>query len=261
MKLKQIAVAVASVVLMNYAYAADEQAATRPGKFRLPVISKPADVQALSHLNAEEKAMALENLKMVPPTDGWWVLGNDPELQALWQMEERINTSLLYPDMQVVPGSPMNLITLIIARRSGNEYLQGILASYSVSAIQSFGKDDDALTRLNMLNHPDSDIWTVEQRICIKFTNAVVDNTMTDQLFNQAKGIWGEKKLLRHLSWITFVEGWAKILNTMDFKYEASMRPPKGIMGPKAVEAITTKMKNTKTEMWKFWRTLPKFIE
>lgn len=261
MNLKMYAAAVISALCIGTTNATDTKSSTNPVKSRLPVINTPADVEALTYLDSDEKKMAIENLKKVPPTDGWRMLGGDPDVQALWQLQERINTSLLYPDFQAKPFGPMSFINLLVGEYSGNEYLIGIMNSFTIRTIKEYGYGEDYYTKLTMLEFPDSNVWTDEERITIKFVNAALHNTMTDQLFNQALGLWGEKLLLRHLSWISFVNGWAMLLNTLDVHYELSMRPPPGAMTPESIDIITNNLKDTKLEARQFWRSLVEFKE
>lgn len=261
MKLRKIAIVLAAVLLASPCFAADNQdggssAAEGPGKFRLPVIKTPADVEGLTHLNAEEKALALENLRKVPPTDGWLILASDPDTQAFWQLWERELTALLYPDMQAVPFSPMNLITLEVARHSGNDYLIGILRQVTAVSIADYDKPHSYYTKLALLEYPDSEVWTDEERMTLKFTRACLENTMTDELFEQARKAWGDQMILRYISWVGYVNQWAILENVLGMRFEpATMNFPKGAMSPAVIDAITKKIEPTKQEFRNFWRT------
>ena len=255
MKYKLIAIVLACALLGNSGHAVAEDAAS-PGKFRLPVIKTPADVEALTYLDAEEKALALENLKKIPPTDGWYILGSDPDTQAFWQLWERELTALLYPDMQAIPFSPMNLITLEVARHSGNDYLIGIIRQVTAVAIADFNKPHDAYTKLAMVEYPDSEVWTDEERLALKFTRACLENTMTDELFEQARETWGDQMVLRYISWVGYVYQWAILENVLRMRFEPeTMNFPSGALAPHVIDAITTKIKPTKDEFRKFWGT------
>ncbi|NNJ99961.1 MAG: hypothetical protein HKP58_06065, partial [Desulfatitalea sp.] len=95
---------------------------------RLPMARTDADIDALSHLSEAEKAAAKENQKRVPPSDGWLLLGNDPQLQAIARIDEIATVVLLEPDTQMIPGGPMNLICLEVARHMGNEWMFAAMA-------------------------------------------------------------------------------------------------------------------------------------
>ncbi len=259
MKFNSIITIIICALLANTGFA-ESEANPNADKFRLPVIKTPADVEKLTHLDAEEKALALENLKKIPPTDGWYILGSDPDTQAFWQIWERQLTSLLYPDMQAIPFSPMNLITLEVARHSGNDYLIGLIRQVTAVTIADFKKPYDNYTKLAMLEYPDSDIWTVEERLALKFTRACLENTMTDELFAQARETWGDKMVLRYISWIGYVYQWAILENVLGMRFEPqSMSFPSGAMSPEAIDSITLKIKPTKMEVRKFWNSLFEF--
>ncbi|MBT8338383.1 MAG: hypothetical protein KJP07_00075 [Desulfatitalea sp.] len=255
--------ATAPVAIGNEISMKESRGTTRkPGEFRLPIINTPADVEALSHLNKEEKALGLENLKKVPHTDGWFILGSDPDIQAFWQIMERNLTSLLYPDFQGIPFGPMNLITLEVARHSGNDYLIGLLRQCTAVAIGDSKMPFGAYTKLSLLEYPDSAVWNNEERMTLKFTRACLENAMTDELFEQALETWGEKKLLRLISWLAFVNQWAILENVLDMKFvPETMSLPSGSMSPKTVEKITSNLKNTKMKMREFWSSLVVFKE
>ncbi|MBT8342532.1 MAG: hypothetical protein HKP58_06050 [Desulfatitalea sp.] len=231
----------------------------KPGEFRLPLIKTLADVEALSHLSKEEKAVAVENFTRIPPSDGYYMMGNDPDLQSFWRLMEMEITSLLFPDHQGVPFGPMNLITLEVARHSGNDYLLGFMQHVTANTIGDFDKPYDNYQKLGMLENADSAMWTDEERMIIKFTRACLESKMTDELFEQARAAWGEKKLLRYIAWVAFVQQWGTLQSALDMKFlPETMSFPRGIMGPEAVGAAVSKLKDTKDKVREFWNTLQK---
>ncbi|MBT8340780.1 MAG: hypothetical protein KJP07_12265, partial [Desulfatitalea sp.] len=72
----------------------------QPKGIRLPIVRTAADIDKLPHLSDEEKALAKANLKKVAPSDGWYLLGNNPELQWFWQLIELALVHRLAPDAQ-----------------------------------------------------------------------------------------------------------------------------------------------------------------
>ena len=119
-----------------------------------------------------------------------------------------------------------------------------------------------ALGKLIMLEDPKSEVWTYEDRMAPKFTKACFDNTITDELFEQARSTWGEQKLLRHISLIGFVLYWAILGNVLDMKFVPEiMTFPRGSMNPEFVGMITSKPKDTKEKVREFWGPLVNFIE
>ncbi|MBT8340827.1 MAG: hypothetical protein HKP58_20375 [Desulfatitalea sp.] len=192
-----------------------DQLSEQPEGMRFPIICTAADVEALSHLSEEEKAMALENLGKIPGGEGWFLLGNDPELQGFLHLIELSIAMLLEPDNQFVPFSPMSLGLSEVARQAGCEYTAGAMGVCTASAIGTWVADKDSYhSQMGMLDFPDSALWTDEQRMTIKFVRACLENKMTDELFDQALKTWGEKKILRHIVWLGFAHMWAMIMNT-----------------------------------------------
>ncbi|MBT8342284.1 MAG: hypothetical protein HKP58_18295 [Desulfatitalea sp.] len=186
---------------------------------RLPMARTDADIDALTHLTDAEKAVAKKNQKRVPPSDGWFLLGNDPELQAIARIDEIASIVLLEPDTQMIPGGPMNLMCLIVARHFGNEWMFAAMAKVAVNMAKATGQKDFDPVQFGMLDFPDSMIWTDVQRLTIKFTHACLNNTMTDELFEQAREIWGEKRILRYIRWMSYVQFWAMVQNACNLKW------------------------------------------
>ncbi len=228
----------------------------RAKNFRLPVIKTPEDVAALSHLNDEEKAMAVGNLGKVPPSDGWWMLGNDPELQAYWAMMERESTALLYPDTQMYAFGPMNLLTLAVAKRTRSDYQYGALASFTANQLSFSDLPADAIQKLPFLGDPDASVWSDEESFTVKFAIACIDLQMTDELFAKAVATWGEKKTLRHISWVSFVFQWAIMIEALGMKYVHSAMELKGVPLP-LLQHIAEVFKTIRPEFQKIWESIP----
>lgn len=228
-------------------------------KFRMQVVKTPEDVDGLNHLSAEEIDLAKVNLRKVPPTDGWWILGNDPELQAFWQIMERDLTALLHPDFQGTPFTPLNLITLQVARILECEYLLGVLVSTTVNSINHRDLGAAAHTKLSLLAHPESAAWSEEERVALKFAQACLDRTMSDELFQQAVHLWGAQKTLRHISWVAYVNQWVILEEALGMRYVPSMLMPDEDLTPEIVEGITDKLRGTRTSILKLWDELPDF--
>ncbi|MBT8340502.1 MAG: hypothetical protein HKP58_01860 [Desulfatitalea sp.] len=229
-----------------------------PLKTRLPIVKTPAEVEALSNLSDEEKALALENLKKVPLSDGWALLGSDPELQAFMHLIEQMGTAFLEGDFQGTPFSPMNLVTLEAVRRSGNDYMHGLFSALLAVGIKSHKMGIDYYMKLGVLDNPDSILWTEEERLCLKFAAACLDNAMTDELFKQARVAWGEQKLLRLFFWLSFVNTWGMLNNMMNIKLSPEMLAPlKMGMPAELVEAIIAPYQKTRADMRALWDTVP----
>ena len=221
-------------------------------KFRLPEIKTPADIDALKHLTPEEKAYGKTVLKKIPDSHGWVVMGNDPELQALWHLMEREYTALLEGDFQGIPYGPMNLIALETSRRSGNQYMYGLFATLNVRQIEAFGLPKDDVAKISLSGDPDAGVWSKEERLTIRFTHAVLDRKMSDELFAEARATWGEKRLLRLFAWINYVDMWARLSEMLNMRFSPEMLPPGMKIPPEAITGITALMCGTRKQVREF---------
>lgn len=230
-------------------------------QFRLPVIKSPEDVEKLSHLTEDEKKLATGNLRKLPPTDGWWILGNDPELQAFWQLTEREWISLLAPDFQGIPFSPLNLITLRVARLLNCEYLFGVLVQSTISGIALRKLEDGAQTKLHLLDYPDSSAWTEEESLSLRFAQACLERKMTDEIFEQAVATWGKQKTLRHLSWVAYVNQWVILEEALGMRYApAEMELSDDNLTPDTLKMVQNVMEQSRQGVRKLWDELPSFF-
>ncbi|MBT8342535.1 MAG: hypothetical protein HKP58_06035 [Desulfatitalea sp.] len=189
----------------------------QPEGIRLPILRTHADIDASSHLTEEEKAMAKDNLTRVPPSDGWYMLENDPEMQALANIHENGLIGLLDPDFQGIKGGPMNLVCLELARLTGCEWMASFLAKIGMTSPLS--SDDWDPAQLAVLSFPDSKLWSENQRLALKFIGACYNHAMTDELFEQARKAWGEKRVLRFIFFIGYVNTWAMVENACNLTF------------------------------------------
>ncbi|MBT8342100.1 MAG: hypothetical protein HKP58_14395 [Desulfatitalea sp.] len=227
---------------------------SNPMKTRLPIVKTPADVAALTNLSKEEKEMALVNLKKVPLSDGWALLGSDPELQAFMHIIEQQSTALLDGDFQGAPFSPMNLVTLAVVKHTGNDYMDGLFSALTAVEIGQYKLSKDEYMKLGVLDNPDSCLWNDEERLSLKFASAVLNNTMTDELFEQARTTWGEQKLLRLFFWMSFAHTWGMLNNMMNIKLLPEMvQQMKQGLPPEAVAMLVGKYQKTRTDLKAFW--------
>ena len=227
---------------------ASSESRSYPYGYRLPVIDKDASVLSLPHLSNEEKILGLENLHKIPPSDGWYLLGSDPELQAFLSIMEKGILRLLQSDSQFNPGSPMSLSCLQIAKNSRFEWMATVMSHISVKGIELWKKEDFSPENLGLLDFSNSGLWTEEQRLTLEFTKACQKNTMTDELYEQAKDAWGEKGILRLMMWFGFVRIWAILQDIMKVRFEPGTIPEEGV-SPEMVESF-------KPDLDAFWKAL-----
>lgn len=194
-----------------------------PGKTRLPIVKTAADIEGLTHLSKEEKEMGVKNIKRIPVSDGWQIMGNDPELQIFLHMMERQFTALLEGDFQGIPFSPMCLMCAETGRQTNSSYVYDFFVALIAREMPVFDVPWKDTAKLALLDNPDSDLWSEEERLVLKFTKAVHKNEMTDELFEQARLAWGEKRILRSIAWISFVDMWGKLSNTLGLEFRKDM--------------------------------------
>ncbi len=227
--------------------------------FRMPQIKTAADIDALSHLSDEEKAYGKTVLKKIPVSHGWLVLGNDPELQAIWHLMEREYTALLEGDFQGVPFGPMHLISLETSRQVGNDYVYGLFCALTVRQIEAYGLPADDAAKIALSANPDNGVWSDEERLILKFTRAILGNSMNNELFEQARAEWGEKRLLRLFAWVNFVDMWSRLANMLNMGFSAEMLPPGMKFPPEAIKGVTAFMQVTRKQVRDFVESLPDF--
>lgn len=256
MKLQHFTIALVSLLLISPAHAqeksdGDLKIAERP-EFRLPRIRTPEDVDSLTYLSEEEKALALGNLKTIPLSDGWAIVGNDPELQAFWHLMEREYIALSEGDMQAVPFGHMNLMALETSRLAGSDYIFGLFSALTVRQLEPYDMSLQDARKLALLDFPKSELWTDEERLVLEFTRATLENRMTDELFAHALDSWGEKKLLRSIGWISFVNMHSMVANVTNMKFYPEMLPPGRGAPPQLVDKLRALAQKTRMQLREF---------
>ncbi|MBT8340025.1 MAG: hypothetical protein KJP07_08430 [Desulfatitalea sp.] len=207
---------------------------------RIPVIRTAEDIDALPHLSEQEKALGKANLAM-PEIGGGGdclgLMGNDPEMQMVWGLTERMAEGLLEPDGQGIPYGLMNLISLQVPRLMKSEWLLTGFQLVTYSGTPLWDKEKPRYYLMGMLEVPDSEFWTDEQKTVLKFTEACMQNKMTDELFNHAKKLWGEKKMLRLIFYMGFVQTACMIADACHLRNMPGTEPASfNAYGPEAHE-------------------------
>jgi hypothetical protein len=64
-------------------------------------------------------------------------------------------------------------------------------------------------TKLLLIDMPDADIWTDDERLALKFVKAAFEWQMTDQLWDAATKAWGEKWILSVLALLVLYYGYS----------------------------------------------------
>ncbi|MBT8342084.1 MAG: hypothetical protein KJP07_18930 [Desulfatitalea sp.] len=189
----------------------------RTGKLRVPMLDNEPAINAAAHLSADEKERAIENLVKYPPNNTWGVMNNDPKLAAV-TLSWGCAIFELIGDASGIPGGPVWLICLEVARATNNEMLAANMINMSVLVGEM---RDFRMQQLGMLAYPDSEVWTDEQRLTLKFTRAVLENKVTDELFEQAREAWGEQNILRRIGVIAWAQFFAYVYNACNHHFVA----------------------------------------
>jgi len=233
----------------------------KKGGLRLPCIEKPEDVDALTYLTDDQKEYGKRNLTMVPPTAGWLMLGNDPDVQTFWQVMEREYTSLMDGEMQAVPFSFMNLANMVIAKHTKNEYLWGVMAACTSDAIHDYNFGYEGDVKIQMIEYPESSCWSEDERLYIVFVKALIEFNMTDEIFQKSIDSWGESLTLRRISWVCYVYGYAILLDALNMKFDIKTDIfPYGTWTPEAIKMTTDNLSGTKDQIRKLWMEMNNFV-
>ncbi len=230
-----------------------------PGGLRLPMVKVPEDVDKLDALSPEEKEFAKKNISMVPGTEGWWMLGNDPTTQAFWQFTERLFTSTLGSTQMTAFNFQMISLNVIV-KELNCEYAQGIMGYSGLCCALDQNIDMNlASAKMMLLDHPESDVWSQEERLSINFTNACLKNTMTDELFQEALDTWGETKTVRYMAWVGY--GWFMTMmeNVLGMKHDPALSWPKGLYTNENVQNAVDMVADTQEKFLAFWSSLSSF--
>ncbi len=234
----------------------------KKGDIRLPLVRTEEDVDKLTWLTDDEKEFGKKNLAKIPKTEGWMMLGNDPYTQAFWQFIERMNTALENDKgqhhMQCTPFCYLNICHMIVAKRSGNEYMLGCLGSSTIDGIAGY-QSKNGHEKMLLIDHPECSLFNDEERLAIKFVNALYDDDVSDELFQEALDMWGEQMTIRHMSWYCYVRSWVTILSVLGMKFDESMIFPTGTWTPDSVTLVTDNLQNTEPMFADFWGTLADF--
>lgn len=105
------------------------------------------------------------------------------------------------------------LAIMTIYQRQRCDY--GYRAHYNV-ALQN-GITETQLAQLPLFRS--SDLFDDEERTVIEFANAVLDGTVSDELFDRAKALYGEKAMLEFTAVVAYWAFWGMLINTLEPDY------------------------------------------
>ncbi|MBT8341919.1 MAG: hypothetical protein HKP58_18950 [Desulfatitalea sp.] len=199
---------------------------TYQDKARLPLLHKPADWKDLPYLSDDEKKwldemwLGASNINGHEVVQSHALLAHDPKLFKIFAVDWSFNlTALSYegdPSLdQCIPGTLQNLMSLRVCKYHECQCLWFSFLFWGTGI-----KTWDGLKLLQM-DFPDHDIWDDEERLILKFTNAVVEHKMTDDLFKEAVDAWGPQLVLRKIAYIGMLATWCYLLNTCNVESPA----------------------------------------
>jgi hypothetical protein len=172
------------------------------------VVRKAEDLDEMD-LDEEERALALGQIQWgaehdfpITNTMGMWL--NDPKFQTTYHRDYHNALIGLCQELQadplqgsyLMPGTALNLMFLSVAKHFHWTWGMGSLAAVEP------GVDGFDAEHVFMLDFPESEVWTDEQRLALVFTKAVLTLSVTDELMASAIETWGVKLTIRHLGMI-----------------------------------------------------------
>ena len=182
----------------------------QPPGARIRIIREPADLDALPHLDDEDRAVGLEmfeeahkmGMKPITNTVGMWL--NDPKFEQAYHLGYHSALLKLCQDLHddpkngnyITPGTVMNLLFLSVGKHFHWTWGIGAMATV-MPMVDGFNAE-----QIFMLDFPESEIWNDEQRLALIFAKAVLTLTVSDELMAQAIEMWGTKLTIRYLGLI-----------------------------------------------------------
>ena len=191
---------------------------------RLPALNVPADYENLSYLDDEEKELCgvqlvsrLEKFDS-QPTVTVATAAHDPKaarLRSAYGGALMALSAPTYETRHLVGGTLLNLLVLTVMKFAGDETLiGGITRGTYEHHLEGFKPHHVAL-----MDFPDSEVWNPEQRLMLRYAKAVLENTMTNELWEEAVTRWNAKMCVRYIHVINFFLGAAIMNRTLKVTY------------------------------------------
>lgn len=176
----------------------------QPEGARLKLLHKPADYEDAPHLSEADKEvvgkMLLDRLKVFGSEEtlpGAAFL-NDPDSYLVYNAFFSGIKKLL-ADMYLDAQVRSSVLDLIYVNVMKHRNCQFGWATYIENYV---GRETFDVRKTVMIDFPDADIYSPEERLAIRFSKAVLDNTMTDEIFSEAVERWGPRITLRLIYFI-----------------------------------------------------------
>jgi hypothetical protein len=175
---------------------------------RLKPLRTKADIDAVAYFDEEDRKIALEMLLRSvriygrQPTITVATAVHDPRgARAKGRLNDAFNPLIgnTGSDRHTVPGSVLYLLVLTTLRHVEDECLVGALAAGNLAGVKVPGSRPHHVA---LMDYPDSEVWNGEQRLVLKYTRAVLESRLTDELWESAVQMWGVQRCLRFIQMI-----------------------------------------------------------
>lgn len=93
-----------------------------------------------------------------------------------------------------IRGTPMNLLVVMTLQSTGEECLHPSIMAGNGTDAPGFKAH-----HYHLMDFPESEVWNPEQALMLRYARALLDNTMTDALWDEAIKQWGVKMSLRYI--------------------------------------------------------------
>lgn len=191
---------------------------------RLKPLRTPQDYEALPYLDEEEKRLCGEQLvsrlekfdKQATITVA--TAAHDPKaarIRSAWGGALMALAAPTYETRHLVGGTLLNLLVLTVMKHAKDECLTGGIARQARDHRLKGFKPHHHM----MMDFPESEVWSPEQRLMLRYARAVLENTMTDELWREAVDAWSAKMCVRYIHVINFFLGAAIMNRTLKVPY------------------------------------------
>jgi hypothetical protein len=170
---------------------------------RLQPISTKADIAAVPWFDDEDREMCADTLVRsirlygAQPTIVVRSACNDAKgARAKFEYGAELNALLnnTGTNRHTIRGTLMNLLVVMTLQSTNDECLAPSIMAGNGTDAPGFKAH-----HYNLMDFPESEVWSPEQRLMLKYTRALLDNTMTDELWADAVEAWGVKMCLRYI--------------------------------------------------------------
>lgn len=176
---------------------------------RLKPIWTQEDIDSIPYFDADEKQLAVEKLlRSVRKYGNQATITvatgiHDPRGAMATARYGDVLSELMIdgkPETRhVIGGTVLNLLVLTVMKHCKDESLIGSLARGGAGLAKGYEVKGFKRHHLMMMEYPDSEVWSKEQRLMLLWARAVLDDKMTDELWQEAVDTWGVKMCMRYL--------------------------------------------------------------